>query len=180
MHKMKTVLLAAAAMAAASPAAAADFITIDGQSGVFGNPNVTCTAPATTNCNFSSSFTFMTPENAKLVSASISSVMTGNNQRTNIDFTSVTLNGVAFDVLSTGVQEFRNLLNQNIVSGGTNTISVTGVSGGDAAFSGNLSFAAAVPEPATWAMMILGFGVVGAGMRSRVAARRNNGRLATA
>lgn len=31
----------------------------------------------------------------------------------------------------------------------------------------NVNFAAAVPEPATWAMMILGFGLVGAAMRRR-------------
>jgi hypothetical protein len=34
----------------------------------------------------------------------------------------------------------------------------------NAAFNGNVSFQAA-PEPATWALMLLGFGVVGAGMR---------------
>ncbi|WP_294197593.1 PEPxxWA-CTERM sorting domain-containing protein [uncultured Sphingomonas sp.] len=35
----------------------------------------------------------------------------------------------------------------------------------------NVRFSAAVPEPATWAMMILGFGVVGYVMRRRPAAR---------
>ncbi|WP_394647792.1 PEPxxWA-CTERM sorting domain-containing protein [uncultured Sphingomonas sp.] len=35
----------------------------------------------------------------------------------------------------------------------------------------NVRFSAAVPEPATWAMMILGFGVVGYAMRRRPAAR---------
>ena len=51
------------------------------------------------------------------MSASISSILTGGNADTNIDFTSVTLNGVAFNTLSTGVQEFRNLLDQNMLSG---------------------------------------------------------------
>ena len=38
----------------------------------------------------------------------------------------------------------------------------------DARFSGNLSFAPpAVSEPATWAMMLVGFGTVGFGMRRR-------------
>ncbi len=35
----------------------------------------------------------------------------------------------------------------------------------------NVRFSAAVPEPATWAMMILGFGVVGYAMRRRPAVR---------
>ncbi len=34
----------------------------------------------------------------------------------------------------------------------------------------NVSVAAAVPEPATWAMMIIGFGVIGGAVRRRVAA----------
>ena len=42
-------------------------------------------------------------------------------------------------------------------------------SGGDYVFVDNLTFAGAgaVPEPATWAMMIIGFGAVGASMRRR-------------
>ena len=32
---------------------------------------------------------------------------------------------------------------------------------------GSLTAAAAVPEPATWAMMLMGFGIVGAGLRGR-------------
>jgi hypothetical protein len=35
----------------------------------------------------------------------------------------------------------------------------------------NVTFSAAVPEPATWAMMILGFGLVGASMRRRSASK---------
>lgn len=38
---------------------------------------------------------------------------------------------------------------------------------GNARFSANFSPASAVPEPATWAMMILGFGFVGGAMRRR-------------
>jgi hypothetical protein len=76
---------------------------------------------------------------------------------------------VNFNILSTGTQEFRNLLNQVIVSGANNTLFVSGTTGGNAAFSGNLSFAAqsAVPEPATWAFMLVGFGAVGYSMRKR-------------
>jgi hypothetical protein len=40
---------------------------------------------------------------------------------------------------------------------------------GDGAFSGTLTFAAqsAVPEPATWGMMLLGFGAVGFSVRRK-------------
>lgn len=46
---------------------------------------------------------------------------------------------------------------------GTYTISVRGNSGPDATYS----LTGAVPEPMTWAMMIMGFGMVGAGLRRR-------------
>jgi hypothetical protein len=45
------------------------------------------------------------------------------------------------------------------------TVSGTGTAGGSL-YNGNLS-ATAVPEPATWAMMLVGFGAVGFGMRRR-------------
>ena len=163
-NKATSLLLASVAtIGFATPAAAVDFITITGPSGVYGNPSVTCVTPAP--CNFTSNFMFNTPAGFRLVGATITSVHTGTTGATNIDFTSVTLNGVAFSILSTGVVEFRNLLNQNIVSGGGNTISVNGLTGGEASFSGTLSFAA-VPEPATWAMMIVGFGLIGGALRS--------------
>jgi hypothetical protein len=43
-------------------------------------------------------------------------------------------------------------------------ITFTGASGGNFNGTGNLT---AVPEPATWAMMIMGFGLVGGVMRRR-------------
>jgi hypothetical protein len=49
---------------------------------------------------------------------------------------------------------------------GTYTLTITGSRGTTGSFGGNVSFAAgAVPEPATWAMMLLGFGAVGFAMR---------------
>ena len=46
-----------------------------------------------------------------------------------------------------------------------------GVSGGGGTVRGSIVFPAAVPEPATWAMMLMGFGAVGFGMRRRTVAR---------
>ena len=56
-------------------------------------------------------------------------------------------------------------------------IGFTGLAAGDRiTFAGSseidvLSFAAGVPEPATWALMIVGFGAVGGAMRSRSVVR---------
>jgi hypothetical protein len=159
---------AAAALALPSAANAAQYMTITGPSGVFGDDTVSCTGGATAPCSFTRTFNFTTPDGFTLTSLDISSLIAGNNLMTNIDFSTVTLNGVNFNILSTGTQEFRNLLNQTIVAGANNTLFVSGTTGGDASFSGNINFAAAaVPEPATWAMMLFGFGAVGYSMRSR-------------
>ena len=177
MNKLVLAAVAATISFAAAPSAnAAMYLNITGPSGTFGDDSVTC-AGAAVSCSFSRTFTFTTPANYNLTSSDISSILTGNNQATNIDFTSVMLNGVQFNVLSTGVQEFRNLLNQTLTAGAQNTLFVSGTVGAagsttpaNASFSGNLSFAnqvAAVPEPASWGLMIVGFGMIGAAARSR-------------
>ena len=177
---MKKLILAAVAstvaFAAAPSAQAAQYLAITGPSGAFGDDSVTC-ANNGVSCSFSRTFTFTTPAGYNLASSDISSVLTGNNQATNIDFSSVTLNGVEFNILSTGTQEFRNLLNQTLIASGLNTLLVSGTVGAagsatpaNASFSGDLSFAtqvAAVPEPATWGLMVVGFGMIGAAARSR-------------
>jgi PEP-CTERM motif len=52
---------------------------------------------------------------------------------------------------------------------GSYTFHLSGTRGAESSFSGTLNYAAApaVPEPATWAMMLLGFGAVGWQMRRR-------------
>jgi hypothetical protein len=170
---MKKILLSAlggvAALTMAPAAQAAQFLNITGPSGTFGDDTVACAAGTTGPCSFTRTFSFVTPTGFTLASADISSIFQTTNPLTNIDFSTVTLNGVNFNIVSTGTQEFRNLLNQTIVAGATNTLIVNGTTGGEAAFSGNLSFAtaSAVPEPATWGMMLIGFGAVGYSMRRR-------------
>lgn len=159
---MKKYLLAATgalALSFSANANAALVINITGASGTFGNNPVT--SPT-----FSDTATFITPIGYNLVGATITSILTGGNPATNINFTSVTLNGVNFVTGSFGNVEFRSLQNLLMVPGGTNTLSVAGSAGRSASYSGTLSFAA-VPEPSTWLLMIFGVGIAGAALRRR-------------
>lgn len=86
----------------------------------------------------------------------------------NLDFTKVTLNGVDFDINSSGIIENRTI--SLPVVAGLQTLSI-GYKNAQAlsSYGGFVTFTAngAVPEPATWAMMILGMGAVAGAMRYR-------------
>lgn len=145
------VIAAAMLVSAATGANAATTITFDGQSGTFGNADVG-TSPFSDTINFN----LTTPG---FLSATISNVGAG---LANIDFTSVLLNGVAFTLSPTGFVEFGSIVNRPSLSG-PQTLTIAGLSGGNAAYSGTLSFVpGAIPEPGVWAMMLAGFGLVGA------------------
>lgn len=153
----------------ATGAQAAQIIEITGPSGTFGDSEVMC-GDMSSPCTFTRTFEFVTPAGFNLASADISSIAT-INPMTNIDFSTVTLNGVNFNTVATGTTELRNLFNQSLQSGGINVLNVTGMTGGNAAFSGTLSFAsvAAVPEPTTWMLMLLGMAGIGYSMRRKSA-----------
>lgn len=153
----------------ATGAQAAQTITISGPSGTYGDDEVVCATGVTEPCTFTRTFNFVTPAGFNITSINISSLIIAANPFTNIDFSSVALNGVNFNTLSTGDFESRILLNQALVPGGNNVISVAGTTGGNAAFSGNLSFAAIapVPEPAAWMLMLIGMAGVGFSMRRK-------------
>ena len=162
---MSLAAVAAALTALASPAQAVDTITITGPSGTFGNEAVTC-PPGPLTCAFTSTFNFLTPIGFNLANATISSSALGGN---NIDLTSVLLNGVFFTLNPSGVFESGTLANLGLTAGFNNTLTVNGTNTGSTAFAGTLTFASvpAVPEPSTWAMMLLGFGAVGFSMRRK-------------
>lgn len=169
----KLVLMAGAAMALAlsSNANAALVVLVGGDAaGTFRNFNVNC-APAPAPCNFTDTKTFITPKGYTSLSATISSILSGGNPATNIDFTSVMVNGVEFAINSTGVVEFRSLTDLLLGPGKQNTLTVSGIGAGDASYSGTLSFGGltdgVVPEPSTWLMMIMGIGFAGAALRRR-------------
>ncbi|WP_435530023.1 FxDxF family PEP-CTERM protein [Phenylobacterium koreense] len=116
--------------------------------------------------DFSHVFDFNLP--AGVSNASIVSSLIFDVAETDINFSSVTLNGVEFNIEKVGDKESRFLDNLAIVAGPQQLI-VKGWSGGNGSYGGQLSFAptGAVPEPATWAMMIIGFGAAGTMVRNR-------------
>lgn len=97
-----------------------------------------------------------------------------------LDFLSVMVNGLAatavyrdaagnvctnYNVGTCGATETFAINNVPIVANVLNTISITGISRGNGSYGGQATFTPSVPEPSTWAMMLVGFGAVGFGMR---------------
>jgi|SRR6478672_8134166 len=103
---------------------------------------------------------------------------------TDLDITSVVINGTTFaietlrdingvaclveGVGTCGATETFAASLVPIVANVQNTITVTGTSRGLGSYGGNLTFSpTAVPEPATWAMMLLGFAGIGWQLRRK-------------
>ncbi|MBN8830712.1 MAG: PEP-CTERM sorting domain-containing protein [Sphingomonadales bacterium] len=109
-------------------------------------------------------FSFTVP--AGTVSGFIGSIAL--KTKLDVVLTSVLLDGKSlFTQDLTGYEEKWSLAD-TIVGPGTHIIQVLGNWGtGGGSYSGTLNFSPAVPEPATWAMMIAGLGLVGASMRYR-------------
>jgi hypothetical protein len=151
---------------------------------VEGGTTVDVTGPTTTDggVNFSLGFSdsgVSDPFNELLVftndlagsySISLTSTAAGDNDA---DFDAVYLTGgsilgqidIPESLASTDPFEIFGLLDLNL-DPGTYTLHLEGTSTGEGSFGGNVAFAA-VPEPATWAMMLLGYGAVGFSMRRR-------------
>src|SRR6478735_7329484 len=150
---------------AALPASATTYLTFNGTTGVFGNDRV-----AGGNFDDTIPLAGLAP-GAYLISGTISSTyQTANKVLQDIDFTSVSLNGSPFDIVSTGRFEIRTVT--DILSNTTNQLRIAGLSGDNASYSGTINVArlariASVPEPASWAMMVGGFALVGAALRRR-------------
>lgn len=176
---MKTqMFLAAAALAAvAAPAQAATVVYPGGQTvglierdGIFsGAFEANVITDAMSNPAFLAEFFFTTPTSGTAAASVISIAL---NAASNINFTSFSINGMPGTVTN-GVVDL-GVIENLFVPGGLNTLSIGGnlnpPSGqGNAGFGGNVTFAAAaaVPEPTTWALFILGFGAVGYGLRRR-------------
>ena len=170
MRKLALMAGGALALACSTNANAALVVNVGGDAaGTFSNFNVDCT-PGPGPCAFLDSATFVTPQDFTTLSATISSILNGGNLATNIDFTSVMINGVEFAIGTTGAVEFRYLSDLLLGPGQLNNLTVSGTTGGDASYSGTLAFAGGggvIPEPSTWMMMIMGIGLAGLALRRR-------------
>jgi len=154
-----------------SPVAAPGPTIVVPASGTFGNSfgNAGDTRPATPG-------TFTDVFNFTLSAGAVGNAFLGSialNAGNNIDFTCPTCS-ILFDntpfIQGTAVINGQNTdtftLNPLNVTSGLHRITVNGniVSGPTASYSGTFNFAA-VPEPATWALMLLGFFGVGIAVR---------------
>jgi len=146
------------AIAAATPGSASAAALFDGTYGVFFD--------VVADGGFTKTYQF-TVDAPGYVSASLTSALVSGLD--GITFDSITLNGVELDTVpSTTQQEFA--LTNVFSSTPIQTLVISG--DGHGSFGGTFAFAAAaVPEPASWAMLIGGFGLVGMQLRRRATAR---------
>jgi hypothetical protein len=97
-----------------------------------------------------------------------------------VDFTSVSLDGMEFDQ-QRGDPTESWALTSGMIGAGAHTLRLTGTvraspQSQSGSYGGTLNLAAgAIPEPAAWAMMIVGFGGVGALMRRKRAVAAHAG-----
>jgi hypothetical protein len=108
---------------------------------------------------FSDTFNFFLPTGTVFNIASSTSTL---------DFTSITFNGVAGTVSNVPHAETAIVGGVSVTENGQQQLIVTGTGLSTSGWSGTATFdPAAVPEPATWALMIMGFGGAGALLRRR-------------
>jgi hypothetical protein len=144
--------------------------TTDGANFTFGYSNSDTTSP------FSETVSWMN-DLAGLYSVSLTTSAVTADGATDVDITAAFLTGTGIlgqlnlipDITNTDLNETYRLLSQQL-GAGTYTLTVQGTTGDIGSYGGNVAFEAHpgdVPEPATWGLMLLGFGAVGWQLRRR-------------
>lgn len=191
MRPMLFALAAAGAAAIATPATAATVVYTSGSNVVLTfNPltndwdgafryRVINTLPGDPNGDFIAELTFISPIDG-LGSATAGNVIVSGNLGSDIDFLTASINGASGFVINVSGAS-QGIVLDAPVSPGLNTLTFTGRLNpdgnrvGDGLVTGSLTVAAVaaiVPEPATWALFILGFGTIGTTLRRRSGAVR--------
>ena len=179
---------ALAVFAVAQPAMAADFLpgtNITGTPSAFFNVSGDPMAGGDVSASFgrdglaAGQFTdrfLFTLGEAGLGSGSVTTNFAGLvSNSNNLDFLDILFSndgGASFSSVPINVfgnNETGFLTNVDITAGVQNILSIEYLSRGNGSFAGQLAFTptAAVPEPSTWALMLLGFGAIGFSMRRR-------------
>ena len=114
---------------------------------------------------FTDTFNFFLP------TGQVGASLTSSDKANDLTFTGITFNGVSGMVGSgVGGDPGAAISAQLIVKGGEQQLILTGTGGAAATYGGTANFSpvvAGVPEPASWALMIIGFGSAGALLRKR-------------
>lgn len=166
--KLALALMAAACALSASQAGAnmLTFTTGDVYSGSFGDSNLG-------DGNFTDTLDF-TVDGDGWFAGSLTSNTFQIGSSTDVDFTSVYLTGpsgtLPFNIINNdgglGTTDTANLA--TMLLAGSYELTIEGIARGDGAFGGDTSFTVTgVPEPASWAMMLSGFTMLGVAMRRR-------------
>jgi hypothetical protein len=163
MYKGFGALAVLAAVTAFTAPAKADTFVITNFDGAFGSFN------SVVNGDFDHSWTWTVSEDG-LVSGGVTAARV--TALAGITFGTITLNGVDLDNHSAG-NEQNFSLDDLPTTAGLQTLRITG--SGHGSYGGSVSFAPfgggpnpnPVPEPATWAMMLGGFGLLGMASRRR-------------
>ena len=118
----------------------------------------------TTSTSFDDIFQFTIPQNG-LGSGSISTSFSG--ALNTLVISQLIIDGMSIPVTSSASGQSATVGNIPIHDGVLNQIEVIGSTTGAGNYSGTATFTAVVPEPASWAMMITGLGLLGMTLRRR-------------